>query len=166
MIGGMKVPSDTPASVYSLRETAERAGVSVSTVRRRRSALEDAGAVCGSEGWAVPQSAIDAVFGNLPDTPADTPADTPTDTPADTPANLGLLRALGDQIDHLQAEVLFLREQSGVKDEQIALLTRTLADEARARAVIDAQRVGLAIEGTETPADESRPGFWRRLFGR
>ena len=159
----MTLPSGTPKKVYSLRETAQRVGLSVSTVRRKKDALTAAGAVCEPSGWKVPEEAIREVFESIPDTPADTPADTPM-----ARGSVELMRALGEQIDYLESEVVFLREQIGVKDEQIYLLTQTVGEQARAQAVIEAQRAGLIIEASHgaenTPVAGRRPGFWARLF--
>lgn len=44
--------------VLTLKQAAEAAGVSVSTLRRKREALAKAGATISSEGWQVPLSAL------------------------------------------------------------------------------------------------------------
>lgn len=45
-------------ATFTMREAADVAGVSVSTLRRRRTELEDAGAVISTEGWQVPMTAL------------------------------------------------------------------------------------------------------------
>lgn len=45
-------------ATFTMREAADVAGVSVSTLRRRRTELEDAGAVISTEGWKVPMTAL------------------------------------------------------------------------------------------------------------
>lgn len=48
-------------ATFSLREAAEVAGVSVSTMRRRKAALQEAGAIISDTGWQVPMTALIAV---------------------------------------------------------------------------------------------------------
>lgn len=45
-------------AVFSMKQAAEVAGISVSTLRRRRSDLTAAGAVISPEGWKVPMTAL------------------------------------------------------------------------------------------------------------
>lgn len=59
-------PNDTlsetpPVAVFTMKEAAEVAGVSVSTLRRRRSELEAAGAVISSDRWRVPITSLEAI---------------------------------------------------------------------------------------------------------
>ena len=61
-----KTPSQEGASggssaVFTMKEAADVAGVSVSTLRRRRAELEEAGATITSSGWQVPMTALIAV---------------------------------------------------------------------------------------------------------
>ena len=61
-----ETPSQKRASggssvVFTMREAAHVAGVSVSTLRRRRTELEKAGAAITSTGWQVPMTALIAV---------------------------------------------------------------------------------------------------------
>lgn len=55
--GGGQVPGGSTA-VFTMREAARVAGVSVSTLRRRRDDLAAAGAVIDSSGWQVPITAL------------------------------------------------------------------------------------------------------------
>lgn len=142
----MTPPSDTPLDTptgYTLKEAAERVGVSVSTLRRRRDLLKKAGAQQIEGRWCIPQEALDAVFNPSPDTPLDAPPDAPRDTPSDT-----LL------IDHLLNENAWLRGQ-------VADLTAALREQSQAQAVIEAQRAGLAIEATD-PEPKPRRRWWHR----
>ncbi|RLZ02286.1 hypothetical protein CWC38_11950 [Kocuria tytonicola] len=47
--------------MFTMKEAADVAGVSVSTLRRRRAELEEAGATITSAGWQVPMTALIAV---------------------------------------------------------------------------------------------------------
>ncbi len=49
------------SAVFTMKEAADVAGVSVSTLRRRRAELEGAGATITSAGWQVPMTALIAV---------------------------------------------------------------------------------------------------------
>ncbi|QMS56167.1 hypothetical protein CIB50_0000867 [Kocuria varians] len=49
------------SAVFTMKEAADVAGVSVSTLRRRRAELEGAGATITSAGWQVPMTTLIAV---------------------------------------------------------------------------------------------------------
>ena len=139
----------TPSSdTLTLKAAAARAGVSVSTVRRRKEALIAAGATVKPSGWVIPITALEAVFL----TPSERAHGTPADTPADTPL-----------IEQLRAENDFLRHQV----EQQA---RTIERQAEAHAVISAQLTKLSqLEAsttqqspTPTPKPAPRQRWWQR----
>lgn len=152
-------PLGTPSDALSMKAAAERAGVSVSTMRRRRDALISAGAEVSPSGWSIPPAAVDAVFdtqtqgvsGGSHDTPSDTPSDTPLRPPADTPSEQSL-------IEQLRSENEFLRQQV----EQQA---RTIERQAEAHAVISAQLTQLGqLEAASPNEKPTRPRrrWWRR----
>lgn len=145
-------PSGTPAKPLTLREAAAHAGVSVSTIRRRRDALLAAGAMVDAAGWSIPKSAIEAIWGVPSERAHDTPSDTPVDTPADTPL-----------VEQLRAENARLWEQV----EQQA---RTIERQAEAHAVISAQltKLGQLEAGATTPAPAAgeQPAPRRRWWQR
>ncbi len=118
-------PVKASPGTYTLRAAATAAGVSVSTLRRRKDALVAAGATVEPTGWSVPESALRAVF---PETPPVTAHDSPADTP--------LVQELRDQI-------AWLRQQ--IEDQN-----RTIARQAEAHAVI-AAKLTQQLEGTEKP---------------
>lgn len=144
-------PSATPADTLTLKAAAERAGVSTSTVRRRKDALLAAGAEVTPAGWSIPAAALEAVFVLPPATLSDTPAATPSES---------------DLVEQLRSENAFLRQQV----EQQA---RTIERQAEAHAVISAQLTRLgqleARDSAEpvspTPATEQpapRRRWWQR----
>lgn len=55
---GQKGASQGATAVFTMREAADVAGVSVSTLRRRRADLVSAGAVIEASGWQVPITAL------------------------------------------------------------------------------------------------------------
>lgn len=143
-------PADTPRDTLTLKAAAARAGVSVSTVRRRKDALIAAGATVAPSGWVIPFGALEAVFLAPSERAHDTPSDTPVDTPSDSPL-----------IEQLRAENARLWEQV----EQQA---RTIERQAEAHAVISAQltKLGQLDAGTATPApaDGEQPTPRRRWW--
>lgn len=141
-------PVETPRDTLTLKAAAARAGVSVSTVRRRKDALLAAGATVEPSGWVIPVAALEAVFLAHPERAHDTLADTPVDTPL---------------IEQLRAENARLWKQV----EQQA---RTIERQAEAHAVISAQLTKLSqLEAsttqqspTPTPKAAPRQRWWQR----
>ncbi len=148
-------PLGTPSDALSMKAAAERAGVSVSTMRRRRDALISAGAEVSPSGWSIPPAAVDAVFDTQTQGVSggshDTPSDTPLRPPVDTPSEQSL-------IEQLRSENEFLRQQV----EQQA---RTIERQAEAHAVISAQLTQLGqLEAASPNEKPTRPRrrWWRR----
>lgn len=56
--GDSEASNPTPSSVFSMKEAAAVAGVSVSTLRRRREDLIAGGADVSDQGWRVPMTAL------------------------------------------------------------------------------------------------------------
>lgn len=144
------IPSDT----LTLKAAAARAGVSVSTVRRRKDALLAAGASVEPSGWMIPVAALEAVFLTPPERAHDTPSDTPLVLPVATPSEREL-------VEQLRSENEFLRQQV----EQQA---RTIERQAEAHAVISAQltRLGQLEAGSDSapPAEGQGPAPRRRRW--
>jgi len=140
-------PIDTPTDTLTLKAAAARAGVSVSTIRRRKEALIAAGASVDPTGWAIPLSALEATFGISSERTHDTPIDTPAES---------------DLVAQLRAENARLWDQV----EQQA---RTIERQAEAHAVISAQLTKLSqLEaGTQqAPAPAAQPEPRRRWWQR
>lgn len=134
-----------PVTPLTLREAAEHAGVSVSTIRRRKQALLDAGATITPTGWAIPITALNTVFVTPHERAHDTPAATPVDTPI---------------VTQLRSENEFLRQQV----EQQA---RTIERQAEAHAIISAQLTRLGQLEAATPnraAQNESPTTTRRRW--
>lgn len=138
-----------PRDTLTLKAAAARAGVSVSTIRRRKDALLAAGATVEPSGWVIPVAALEAVFLTPPERAHDTPADTPADSPL---------------IEQLRAENARLWKQ-------VEQQTRTIERQAEAHAVISAQltKLGQLEAGTATPAPAAgeqpaprRRWWWQR----
>jgi len=144
-------PIDTPADTLTLKAAAARAGVSVSTIRRRKDALIAAGASVDPTGWVIPISALEATFGVSNERTHDTPSDAPADTSSES-----------DLVEQLRAENARLWNQV----EQQA---RTIERQAEAHAVISAQltKLGQLEAGTQpVPAPEAQPAPRKRWWQR
>ena len=127
---------ETPPDTFTLKAAAERVGVSVSTIRRRKARLLAAGAEVDPTGWTIPLSALEAVLVLSPATPNATHSDT-------------------DLVEQLRSENTFLRQQV----EQQA---RTIERQAEAHAVISAQLTQLEQrKASERPT--SRRRWWQRI---
>lgn len=145
-------PTEIPhIDTYSLKQAAEVAGVSVSTMRRRKDALILAGATVSDRGWKITPEALAKVFGVSGDTPSETQQDTPVDTPNDSPL-----------IAQLQSEIEFLRGQ-------VEQQSRTIERQAEAHAVIAGQLAKLELEpapadpvSTPQPESEKPRKWWQR----
>lgn len=134
----MKSPTATPLTPLTLREAAARAGVSISTVRRRKSALLEAGATVAPTGWSIPIAAFESVFLPPPERAHDSPSDTPNGSPLDS--------AL---VAQLRSENEFLRQQ-------VEQQSRTIERQAEAHAVISAQLTRLGqLEAPTVTSPES-----------
>jgi len=137
-----------PRDTLNLKSAAVHAGVSVSTIRRRKDALIAAGATVEPSGWVIPLHALEVVFGVSGDTPVDTPVDTPTDA------------ALVEQ----------LRAENARLWQQVEQQSRTIERQAEAHAVISAQLTKLgqleAGEMQPVPTPTEKPAIRRRWWQR
>lgn len=139
-MGFMNTRGDTPISeipsqerssggssvVFTMKEAAHVAGVSVSTLRRRRTDLEEAGATITSSGWQVPMTALIAVGliqgeGFRP-APQARPS-TPSAQPAQEAENTGRLL---ERVSELEAEVQEWRRRAEVAEARAEERRRAL----------------------------------------
>lgn len=192
MMGPMATHSDTPSNVtpsqkgvsggssaaFTMKEAADVAGVSVSTLRRRRTELEEAGATITSTGWQVPMTALIAVgliHGEGFHTASQAGPSTPSPQPSEGSENTGRLL---ERVRELETEVQEWRRaldalQIANETERIALrmLTGqsshtpqapTAPEPARARPAEEPE----ASPGPTTPvtSQEPRRGFFSRIF--
>jgi len=137
-----------PHDSLNLKSAAAHAGVSVSTIRRRKEALIAAGATVDPSGWVVPVHALEVVFGLSSETHTETPVETPIET------------ALVEQ----------LRAENARLWKQVEQQARTIERQAEAHAVISAQLTNLGqletgeMQHVSTPAE--RPAVRRRWWRR
>lgn len=126
-----KVPSQGGVSggssaVFTMKEAADVAGVSVSTLRRRRAELEGAGAIITSAGWQVPMTALIAVglihgegFRPAPQARPSTPS-------AQTPDEAESTGRLLERVRELEAEVQEWRRRAEVAEARAEERRRAL----------------------------------------
>ncbi|WP_232300269.1 hypothetical protein, partial [Kocuria salsicia] len=126
-----KVPSQGGVSggssaVFTMKEAADVAGVSVSTLRRRRAELEGAGATITSAGWQVPMTALIAVglihgegFHTAPQARPSTPS-------AQSPDEAKSTGRLLERVRELEAEVQEWRRRAEVAEARAEERRRAL----------------------------------------
>lgn len=156
-------------AVFTMREAAQVAGVSVSTLRRRRDDLVAAGAVIDPAGWQVPITALIAA-GLLPgegqhDTPTTgTPRTAPGSGPAvssgegDTAQHQHELRRLQERVQELVEEVGHWRRRAEVAEARAeergqSLETLRIANESERLALrmLISQHTPTTTPATDTP---------------
>ena len=114
------------SAVFTMKEAADVAGVSVSTLRRRRTELEKAGATITSTGWQVPITALIAVGlihgeGFRP-APQARPS-TPSVQPAEGSESTGRLL---ERVRELEAEIQEWRRRAEVAEARAEERRRAL----------------------------------------
>lgn len=141
----------SPRDTFTLKSAAARAGVSVSTMRRRKSELEAAGATVDPSGWVIPLHALKVVFGVSDETPNESTPD-------------------AELVTQLRSENEFLRSQVERQSDLIEQQARAIERQSEAHAVISAQltKLGQLEAGTATPAPtrDEQPAPRRRWWQR
>lgn len=150
-----------------MREAAQVAGVSVSTLRRRRDDLVAAGAVIDPAGWQVPITALIAT-GLLPGegqhdtpttgTPRTTPNPSATSSQGDTAQHQHELRQLQERVQELVEEVGHWRRRAEVAEARAeergqSLETLRIANESERLALrmLTSQHTPTTTPATDTP---------------
>lgn len=137
-----------------MREAAEVAGISVSTLRRRKAALVEAGAVISESGWQVPMTALIAA-GLIPGE-GEGPA---RPTPPAEAAQGQEAAALRERVAELERQVSELRHRAEVAEAVAAERQQTLDV---LRIANESERMALrmltgGIERTPEVAADSAP---------
>lgn len=136
-----------------MKSAAARAGVSVSTIRRRKSELEAAGATVDPSGWVIPLRALKVVFG------------VSNETPNATDPDAELVAQLRSENEFLRRQV---ERQAKLIEQQVEQQARTIERQAEAHAVISAQltKLGQLEAGTATlaPSTDEQPAPRRRWW--
>lgn len=131
-------PSEnTPAEqpVFGMKRAAEIAGISVSTIKRHKSRLEECGAVISPKGWKVPISALVASGLMKPTTPA---PDYPEPEKGAQNATQG-----HSEVRELERQVMELKHRAELAEER----QRSAEEKARAaRELAEALSETLTVE--------------------
>ena len=152
-------------AVFSMKQAAEVAGISVSTLRRRRTDLIAAGADISSDGWKVPMTALVAcglIAGEGPEA-ASRPASV-TSRPRESTDASGQSRQLAEltaQVRELEREVGEWRRRAEVAEARAEERGRAL-DALRVANETERMALRMLTAGTSTaapvqPAQESTP---------
>lgn len=153
-------------AVFSMKQAAEVAGISVSTLRRRRADLIAAGAHITPEGWKVPMTALVAcglIAGEGP-TPASRTVSVATRPPHDlhSPAHTQQLADLTAQVHELEREVAEWRRRAEVAEVRAEERGRAL-DTLRVANETERMALRMLTAGTSTapqmqsPPDPAQP---------
>lgn len=172
-------PTEQP--VFGMKRAAEVAGVSVSTIRRNRSRLEECGAVISPDGWKVPMSALVASGLMKPTTPVGKYPE-PEKGAQNATQGHSEIHELERQIVELRhrAELAEERQRSAEERAQAAreladALSETLTVERRMlttssrELAADPKQLGVypsAQEESRDSAANDKRAKWRKLFGR
>lgn len=180
------------SAVFTMKEAADVAGVSVSTLRRRRGELEEAGATITSAGWQVPMTALIAVglihgegFHAAPPARSSTPSAQPSEGSENTGRLLERVRELEAEVQEWRrrAEVAEARAEErrrALDALQIANETERMALRMLTGQSSHTTQVPTAPEPahraptaepeaspgptTSAPPQEPRRGFFSRIF--
>lgn len=177
-------------AVFTMKEAAAVAGVSVSTLRRRRRDLEKAGAVIDASGWQVPMTALIAAglihgegFSPSPPTRPSTPSSQPPAEPDKTDRLIERVRELESEVQEWRrrAEVAEARAEERrraldalqVANETERMALRMLTGQSsHAAQTPTASKPAAPAPEPETapesvapgPQPEPRRGFFSRIF--
>lgn len=142
-------------AVFSMKQAAEVAGISVSTLRRRRTDLIAAGADISPDGWKVPMTALVAcglIAGEGPEA-ASRPASV-TSRPGEShgaSGQSGQLDELTAQVHELEREVGEWRRRAEVAEARAEERGRAL-DALRVANETERMALRMLTAGTPTPA--------------
>lgn len=168
-------PTEQP--VFGMKRAAEVAGVSVSTIRRNRSRLEECGAVISPDGWRVPISALVAAGLMKPTTMAEYPE--PEKGAQNATQDHSEVREMERQIMELRhrAELAEERQRSA---EESARAARELADALSETLKVERRMITASVQPAsvlvsnpnslpEMPAEqdeqhEHRSSWWQRVL--
>jgi len=152
-------------AVFSMKQAAQVAGISVSTLRRRRTDLIAAGAEISPDGWKVPMTALVAcglIAGEGPEAASRPTSTTPRPGQApETAERSRQLEELTTQVRELEREVSEWRRRAEVAEARAEERGRAL-DALRAANETERMALRMLTAGTSTatpmqPAPESTP---------
>lgn len=165
--------SQTPLTggpVLGLASAAKACGVSLSTLRRRRSDLEKFGAVQTPTGWQIPITAL--IGAGLMDRVTPPPS---SDAPV-TPLAWGddaASHALREELEAMRSRLASAEQRAAVAEAVAAERERLIQSQAAALRMLEApaaarpetDQAAASAAVPAKPEPVGRPNFWRRLRG-
>jgi hypothetical protein len=128
-----------------LAEAAKACGVSVSTLRRKRTDLEAHGAAQTASGWHIPVTALIAL-GLMERVTAPPSSDTPSDT-------------LTGEVDALRSQLAAAEQRAAVAEAIAAERERIIQTQAMALRMLEATKAPApAVPGADAPAPTDGTG--------
>lgn len=147
----MTPPAGGPT--LGLAEAAKACGLSVSTLRRKRSELEANGAAQTAKGWRIPVTALIAL--GLMDRTTDAHHESRHDSPM-TPTMTSHDEALIAQLDALRTALADAERRAAVAEAVATERERTIQTQAMALRMLEASKTP-ATPTTPEPAESSVP---------
>lgn len=154
-------PTEQP--VFGMKRAAEIAGISVSTIRRNKSRLEECGAEISPDGWRVPISALVASGLMKSTTPGDNYPE-PEKVPQIATQSHSEVRELERQIMELKhrAELAEERQRSAEERARAAreladALSETLSVERRMLTTSSPTLISATEQSTVSPSSQQQP---------
>lgn len=147
-------------AVFSMKQAAQVAGLSVSTLRRRRADLIAAGADISPDGWKVPMTALVAcglIAGEGPKATSRSASDTPRPGETyETPRQTHQLHELTAQVRELEREVGEWRRRAEVAEARAEERGRAL-DALRIANETERMALRMLTAGTTTASPAQLP---------
>jgi hypothetical protein len=152
----MKGVTTPPAGVptLGLAEAAKACGVSVSTLRRKRTELAAHGAAQTATGWRIPVTALIALglMGRTSDTPHESRHDTPV-TPTMAAATTASDDALAGELDALRIKLAEAEQRAAVAEAIAVERERIIQAQAMALRMLETPKAPApAVPGADAPA--------------
>lgn len=167
-----------PVPTFSMKQAASVAGVSVSTLRRRRTELEAAGAVISSDGWKVPITALEALGLMGSSTSKVHQGEVPaTHTVPVSSHQLEELDKLRERVIRLQDENRELRHRAELAEaiareraealnaERMALRMIAASPSSSSSSPHDEERTAPSSTQHQPATSMARPSWWKKKFG-
>lgn len=165
--------------IFTMREAARAAGVSTSTLRRKKAALLEAGAVISDTGWQVPMTALIAAGliageGSGPERTEDQPGkDSETvrlhERIAELEHQVSELRHRAETAEAIAAErqqtVDVLRVANETERMALRMLTSGKTSASEQTENEDRRADPPRPSPVQEPPAPAKPGVWRRVFG-
>lgn len=163
-------PTEQP--VFGMKRAAEIAGISVSTIKRHKSRLEECGAVISPDGWKVPISALVASGLMKPTTPVPDDCPEPEEGSQNGTQSHSEVRELERQVMELKYRAEIAEERQRAAEQRLET-TRELANslmetlQVERRMLLpglDKKEIGETNKTDGMDLNPMRLPWWKRVF--